>query len=61
MPNFKGLTNRVTHVCAGSTNSVIQFFPYDFDPRTFGMQVGDAELEAVTWNTGTDRVPVNDI
>jgi len=52
---------RNSHVYAGSKNSVIQFFPYDFDPKTFGMQVGDAELEAVTWNTRTDRVPKNDI
>jgi len=39
------------------TNSVIQFFPYDLDPRTIGMQVGDAELEEVTWYTGIDRIP----
>jgi len=47
--NFTGLTCRVTHAFVQAVqNSVAQFFPYDFDPRTFGMQVGDAELEAVT-------------
>jgi hypothetical protein len=50
-----------SHVNEHSAINLIQFSSHYFDPKKFGMQVGVAELEAATWNTGTNRNRNTDI